>query len=439
MPIGACRELFALRSVNHTIKPHEQMLPQRNQESVMPGRLRPFAPFAQLSAEQLIVAAGRTALKRFRDGDLVLARGSDDSCDYFLLDGNVVLLDSDGNSKRIASGSAEAANPLAPLRPALFDVRALGPVLCAKMARGEVALLREAVRRVLKVRAEEVEGSLAGTGGLFDDLEGDIAADRLKLPSLPDHALRVRAAISNAAADSRKIADLLAADPPLAAKILKVANSPLCRGSAPVSNLRDAVNRIGMFTVGELVVCFSLKDLFTASSPSLRERFGELVIEAVRIGATASVIAGRLGGALADQALVAGLLSNIGAYVVLERLSRQPLLLEDETRVERALTTYTARLGKTICRHWQLGDAVVEAVGEVGDWAYQVEGEVRLAEVVICARYHSLISLRKASQLPKPETIKAMRVLGTAVTAEISMEIIREARVRVDALQQALT
>ncbi len=52
------------------------MLPQRNQESVMPGRLRPFAPFAQLSAEQLIVAAARTALKRFRDGDLVLSRGS---------------------------------------------------------------------------------------------------------------------------------------------------------------------------------------------------------------------------------------------------------------------------------------------------------------------------------------------------------------------------
>lgn len=439
MPIGAGLESFAQRSVSLTIKPHEQMLPQRNQESVMPGRLRPFAPFAQLSAEQLIVAAGRTALKRFRDGDLVLARGSDDSCDYFLLDGNVVVLDSAGNSKRIASGSAEAVNPLAPLRPALFDVRALGPVLCAKMARGEVALLRESVQRVLGVRGEEVEDPLAETGGLFDDLQGDIAADRLKLPSLPDHVLRVRAAISNAAADSRKIADLLAADPALAAKILKVANSPLCRGSATVSSLRDAVNRIGMFTVGELVVCFSLKDLFTASSPALRERFGELVIEAVRIGATASVIAGRLGGALADQALVAGLLSNIGAYVVLERLSRQALLLKDETRVERALASYTARLGKTICRHWQLGDAVVEAVGEVGDWEYAVAGEVRLAEVVICARYHSLISLRKTSQLPKPESIKAMRVLGSAVTPELSMEIIRAARVRIDALQQALT
>jgi HD-like signal output (HDOD) protein len=300
-------------------------------------------------------------------------------------------------------------------------------------------LLRESIKRVARVRAEEIVEPLAETSSLFDDLKGDILADRLKLPSLPDHALRVRAAIGHAAADSRKVADLLAADPALAAKILKVANSPLCRGESTVNNLRDAVNRIGMFTVGELVVCFSLKDLFNANSPSLRERFGDLVIEAVRIGATASVIAPRVAGIAADQALVAGLLSNIGAYVVLERLSQQPLLLKDDTRVERALATYTARLGKIICRHWQLGDAVVEAVGHVSDWGYEVEGNARLAEVVICARYHSLISLRKTQQLPKPETVRAMRVLGGTVTPQLSVEIIREARVRVDALQQALS
>ena len=405
----------------------------------MPGRLRPFAPFAQLSAEQLIVAAGRTVMKRFRDGDVLLSRGTDDSCDYFLLDGNVVTLDVDGNSKLIASGSADALNALAPLRPALFDVRALGPVLCAKMARGEVFLLRESVRRVARVRLEEIEDPLAETCGLFDDIEGEIAADRLKLPSLPDHALRVRAAIGNAATDARRIADLLAADPALAAKILKVANSPLCRGSNTVSDLRDAVNRIGMFTVGELVVCFSLKDLFNARSPSLRVRFGELVIEAVRIGATASVVAQRVRGkVVADEALVAGLLSNIGAYVVLDRLAQQPLLLKDETRVERALAGYTARLSKLICRHWQLGEAVVEAVGHVGDWEYEVQGDFRLAEVVICARYHSLISLRKTNLLPTPESIKSMRVLGIELTPAISMEIIRDAKLRIDALQQAL-
>ncbi len=405
----------------------------------MPGRLRPFTPFAQLSAEQLIVAAGRTVMKRFRDGDLLLSRGSDDSCDYFLLDGNVVTLDVEGNSKLIACGSADALNALSPLRPALFDVRALGPVLCAKMERGEVSLLRESVRRVARVRVDLIDNPLTETGGLFDDIEGEIAADRLKLPSLPDHALRIRAAINNAATDARRIADLLAADPALAAKIMKVANSPLCRGSKTVSDLRDAVNRIGMFTVGELVVCFSLKDLFNARSPSLRERFGELVVEAVRIGATASVVAQRVPGPMvADEALVAGLLSNIGAYVVLDRLAQQPLLLKDLTLVERALTGYTARLGKLICRHWQLGEAVVEAVAHVSDWDYEVEGDFRLAEVVICARYHSLISLRKTSGLPKPESIKSMRVLGTELTPAISMEIIRDAKQRIDALQQAL-
>ncbi|MGE3847098.1 MAG: HDOD domain-containing protein, partial [Gammaproteobacteria bacterium] len=281
------------------------MLPARNQESVMPGRLRPFAPFALLPTDQLILAAGRTLLKRFRDGDVLLPRGSRDAADYFLLEGRVLLLDPDGNSRLIASGTPDAANPVSPLRPSLFEVRALGPVACAKVARDDLEVLRDVARRLSGAPPSAAPDPDA-TIGLFDSLEADIAADRLKLPSLPDHALRVRAAIADANCDARRIADLLAADPAVAAKILKIANSPLCRGTTAVNSLREAVNRIGLFTVGELVVCFSLKDLFKTSAPGLRERFGELVIEAVRVGAAASVVATRVRGVGAEQALVAG-------------------------------------------------------------------------------------------------------------------------------------
>lgn len=413
------------------------MLPARNQESVMPGRLRPFAPFGQLPADQLILAAGRTSLKRFRDGDVLLPRGSRDADDFFLLEGRVTLLDLDGNSRLIASGTPEAVNPLSPLRPSLFEVRALGPVACAKVARDDLEVLRGMARRLSGAPPSAAPDPDA-TMGLFDSLEADIAAERLKLPSLPDHALRVRAAIADANCDARRIADLLAADPAVAAKILKIANSPLCRGATAVNSLREAVNRIGLFTVGELVVCFSLKDLFKTSAPGLRERFGELVIEAVRVGAAASVVAARVRGIGAEQALVAGLLSNIGDYVVLERLASQPALLADASRLERALAQHGPGIGALVCRHWQLGDDVVEAVARARDWRHQADGAPSLAEVVLCARYHALLSLQKTAQLVKSADIPALRVLGETLTPQVSMEIIRESRARVEALQQAL-
>lgn len=404
----------------------------------MPGRLRPFAPFNQLSAEQLIVAAGRTSLKRFRDSDLLLRRGSDDGCDYFLLDGNVVLIDADGNSRLIACGSANAVNALAPLRPCRYDVRALGPALCAKMARSEVAILRAGIQPASRIRVAESAEDLSATRDLFMELEADVAADRLQLPSLPDVAMRVRTAIADAACDNRRIADLLGVDPAIAAKILKVANSPLCRGGNAVNNLLDAVSRIGLYTIGELVLCFSLKDLFNPSSPSLRARFAELVGESVRVGACASVIGLRI-GAGAEQALIAGLLCNIGSFALLDRLGQQSEVLQDDGQVERALTTsYAPRVGMLICKHWNLGDEITEAVAHAHDWQYLGERAKNLAEVVICARYHTLMALGKAPQLPKPEEIRAMRVLGAEVTPQISMEIIRDAKSRVDALLQTL-
>ena len=114
---------------------------------------------------------------------------------------------------------------------------------------------------------KEVDTEPSATQGLMFDLEAAAAADRLKLPSLLDIALRIREVLSNRVCDNQRVADLLSTDPSAAAKILKIANSPLCRGVSTIIDLREAVARIGMHTVSELVICFSLKDLFDTSAP----------------------------------------------------------------------------------------------------------------------------------------------------------------------------
>ncbi len=109
----------------------------------MPGRLRRVAPFDQLSSEELIVAAGRASIARFRDGEVVLAQGSDDDNDYILLDGEIALTDAQGQTKIVAAGTSEATNVISPLRPSLYNVRAAGQVVCATLPREEVSILRE--------------------------------------------------------------------------------------------------------------------------------------------------------------------------------------------------------------------------------------------------------------------------------------------------------
>lgn len=284
-----------------------------------------------------------------------------------------------------------------------------------------------------------VSDDQSATVSLVTDLEKDIATDRLRLPSLPDIALRLRDVLATSACDNQRVANLIAADPSVAAKILRIANSPLCRGTETIVNLRDAVGRIGMHTVSELIICFSLRDLFDTSSRTIRDRFAQLVGVSVRVGATASVIAERASLGIADQALVAGLLSNIGAFPILERLAMRPDVVEDPTKADAAIETHGARIGQLICDKWNLGDAVVEAVAEFGNWAFVAHGALTTAEVVICAHYHTLLGLGQVQDLPKPEQIKAMRVLGGNVTPESSMAIIKDAKGRVDVLLDALS
>ena len=81
---------------------------------------------------------------------------------------------------------------------------------------------------------------------------------------------------------------------------------------------------------------------------------------------------------------------------------------------------------------------MIEAVDQSGNWTFVSHGALTIAEIVIAARYHTLLGLGLVQGLPKPEHIKAMRVLGDNVSPEASMEIIKDANIRVDVLLDAL-
>lgn len=408
--------------------------PQIRPEYVLPGRLRTMAPFDTLGAEQLIVAAGRAELVRFPDGATVLERGADDPHDYFLLEGTLTLTNVAGETTIVTPGEGPGASAIAAMRPSLYDVHARGRAVCARLPRVEVALLRSLQSTEADMSIEEMTANLSETRGLLLDLEADIETDRVRLPSIPDVALRIRDILGTGRCDNRRIAELLSADPAAAAKILKIANSPLCRGIATIDNLHDAVGRIGMHTVSELIICFSLKDLFDSGSPTIRARFAELVGESVRVGAAASVVAERAGRDDGERALVAGLLGNVGALPILQALGMRPEVVENPVLADQAIERHAARIGEVLCRRWALGEPIVEAVREAHNWAWDPGGEPTLADCVLCARYHVMIGLGRTAELPPAGSIAALGVFGRTLTAEDGLAIIKDSKTRVDSL-----
>ena len=69
------------------------------------------------------------------------------------------------------------------------------------------------------------------------ELIQDLESGQLQLPTLPEVALRVRDVVDDENASANQIADIIAQDAALSARLIQVANSPLYRGRQEIDRL----------------------------------------------------------------------------------------------------------------------------------------------------------------------------------------------------------
>src|SRR4051794_18613299 len=86
-----------------------------------------------------------------------------------------------------------------------------------------------------------------------------IASGALELPLLPHVAGQVCALSTSDDASARSLAALLHRDQAIAAHVLRVANSPLYRPRVPIVSLQQAISRLGMTTLREIVLTVSMR------------------------------------------------------------------------------------------------------------------------------------------------------------------------------------
>ena len=93
---------------------------------------------------------------------------------------------------------------------------------------------------------------------LIQILEQKIQQDKLLLPTLPDVALKVRQRSAEADISLLDMADVIAQDPALAARMIKVANSAFMGRSIKVNTLNQAVTRIGLSQIRNIAIAWVL-------------------------------------------------------------------------------------------------------------------------------------------------------------------------------------
>lgn len=137
-------------------------------------------------------------------------------------------------------------------------------------------------------------------------------AERLRLctslPTPPSTAIRIINLANDASSNMTQIADCVALDPAMAAKMLKVANSPLYNARRGVTNVRQAVNLMGTHTAISVALSFSIVRSLKGTSAVKETRFWQRAV----LAALACRLLAKRCNLNADESLLAGLLQDVG-------------------------------------------------------------------------------------------------------------------------------
>ncbi|MGF2685954.1 HDOD domain-containing protein [Marinobacter sp. DUT-3] len=412
-------------------------------ESLSLRRLKQFQPLNRLTDEQLVVLASRAERRVHGAGQRVVERGVRDGMDLFLVEGAVELESADGRKSTIEADSDKALNPIARLQPRIYDVT-------ATQACEFLAVEQEILNQLLRsapVQQVEIESSAGSESGeseehhLLMEFYSELRSNQLSVPSVPDVAWKVRRLVEREDSNAEQVAQAISADPAMAAKLVRASNSPLYRGFTDVRNVREAVVRLGMRTTRQLVTVFAMREVFKTRQAALQKEMDRLWRHSREVAALCWVLADGATRLNPEEALLAGLLHDIGVVPVLVQAEHHVNLFADPANLSHAIAELRADIGTAMLESWSFPAPFVEAVRHAEDWGYESrQPEPQLVDVVIVAQLHSMIGSSQNANLPRFDEVPAYRRLGELeLNASRSLQLLTEARARVDEVHRLLS
>ncbi len=185
------------------------------------------------------------------------------------------------------------------------------------------------------------------------------------VPPYPAVAMRLQRVLARDGYAIAEVADVVAADAPLAATVLAAANSALNSGTSAITSLSRAVNRLGARTVGSIALASGVGAVALSAGVLQDVKF-----RVWRRGITCALACQKLApasGVDAEEAFLAGLLHGFGRSVAIASLERllktqqppRPLTVVEWLGISEQ---HRAMLAHAVAKSWQLPPSIAAAI-----------------------------------------------------------------------------
>lgn len=395
------------------------------------SELVPLKELSDAGRARLIAAAGREDLPAGRK-----INGSDRTGQLlYLIDGSLGLV-SRGQAVRVTPDSPRARLPLFPDRVTNeFAVAETGcSLLCIdKAAFGE--LLNE--ERTAGFEVNDVEIS-SDEGRIFQDIYEATMARKLELPPMPEVAVRIQRLTDDPDVGIQELTRLIQMDAAVAGALLHATNSPLYRGAKAITNIRDAVVRLGLKTTRMLATNLAMRQTFQSESPEIRERMRQLWEHSVNVSAIAYVLARKNRRFDPERALLVGLMHDIGVIPILKYMEQQKLSLSPEA-MESTIAKLHAMTGVLVMNFWGMDPEMVTVVEEADNWMRDGGDAPDYCDLVIVSQLLSYMNTPRMETVPRPDQVPAFAKLDIGeLDEDMNLAILDEARDELEAIRHVL-
>ena len=191
-----------------------------------------------------------------------------------------------------------------------------------------------------------------------------IENDDLVLPTLPEVALRIREAAEDMDISVPGLCKVIGRDPALAARLIKVVNSPMLRATQEITDLNGAVNRLGINYSSNLAIGMVIEQIFHARSPVVQAKMHEVWCQSLEVAGVSYEVCRRHTSLKPDQAALAGLVHQIGVLPILTYAQEHNELLSDPVCLNHVIERIHPLLGGKILSAWEFTQPLVLVPGQ---------------------------------------------------------------------------
>ncbi len=402
--------------------------------------LKKLAPLRDMN-DTYVEQLNHTTL-RYIQGSVIFRLGQKTTSVFYLLEGSVELQPDSDKRYTLSAASSLANLPL-------NSGKVCGATAFAKTDITILAISGEFICRwsgkslqptvAVEIVDIELPEQIAGNR-FFTSFSKAYRENRLSLPSLPNVALRLKEAMEKDLGIKEAV-NIIGVDASIVAKLIQLANSPLYSPMSPITNCHAAVTRLGLDQTRKLVMGISLKQLFRCNNTQLMEKMQHLWKNSLYVSSLSFVLAQENGTPNPEDALLAGLICDIGTIPILHFAEQNPNEYPNLDVLESAIPFLNPPVGTLVLHTLGFAPELACIPKLADDWFYESdEDQLNLIDIVILAKLHSYFGTNRAKEIPYLNSIPAYTKLkNSKLTPDFSLDVLHKAKHRINATMNFLS